>query len=290
MQRMNDDIDWTPGLEYYIHLIGRVVDTLSGSKSPFPHTDYRFNEFPNAAAHALHVTCVELMALPVSASVVANSRLDVVLIGHKILTRNNIEMWMNAIGLVLTALSESYWSVLNERILEMMQSPTLESNSNPFDLMDFTNSHSSMNEMQCSYLIALTHAVWHNANVGQISLMPQFLKEKVKPVIKSEEQFIFICHIVGPFLQRFYAERTRCVMDVTIELYEMLEIIDKSCEKLEFIDPVCDLLYHIKYMFTGDTVKHEVERSIKNLRPNLQKRLRFITHINIDELSATSVP
>src|SRR6185437_13468923 len=103
------------------------------------------------------------MALPVSASVVANSLLDVVLIGHKILTRNNIEMWMNAIGLVLTALFESYWSVLNERILEMMQSPTLESNSNPFDLMDFTNSHSSMNEMQCSYLIALTHAVWHNA-------------------------------------------------------------------------------------------------------------------------------
>ncbi|CAG2102015.1 unnamed protein product [Medioppia subpectinata] len=285
MQRMNDDIDWTPGLEYYIHLIGRVVDTLSANKSPFPHTDYRFNEFPNASAHALHVTCVELMALPVSASVVANSLLDVVLIGHKILTRNNIEMWMNAIGLVLTALSESYWSVLNDRILEMMQSPTLECNSNPFDLMDFTNSHSSMNEMQCSYLIALTHAVWHNANVGQISLMPQFLKEKVKPVIKSEEQFIFICHIVGPFLQRFYAERTRCVMDVTIELYEMLEIIDKNCDQLLFMDPVCDLLYHIKYMFTGDTVKHEVERSIKNLRPNLQKRLRFITHIAIDEVS-----
>jgi len=145
-----------------------------------------------------------------------------------------------------------------------------------------------MNEMQCSYLIALTHAVWHNANVGQISLMPQFLKEKVKPVIKSEEQFIFICHIVGPFLQRFYAERTRCVMDVTIELYEMLEIIDKNCDKLRFIDPICDLLYHIKYMFTGDTVKHDVETSIKKLRQSLQMRLRFITHINIDEVPMIS--
>ena len=226
--------------------MGRVVDTLSSNKSPFPHTDYRFNEFPNASSHALHVTCVELMALPVSASVVANSLLDVVLIGHKILMRNNIEMWMNAIGLVLTALSESYWSVLNDRILDMMQNPTLDNNCNPFDLMDFTNSHTSMNEMQCSYLIALTHAVWHHASVGQISLMPNFLKDKVKPVIKTEEQFIFICHIVGPFLQRFYAERTRCVMDVTIELYEMLEIIDKNCEKLRFIDPICDLLYHIK--------------------------------------------
>ncbi|XP_054154034.1 mediator of RNA polymerase II transcription subunit 23-like [Oppia nitens] len=287
MQR--DDVDWNPGLDYYIQLIGRVVETISGQKNSFPHTDYRFNEFPNASAHALHVTCVELMALPVSPAVVANSLLDVVLIGHKILTRNNIEMWMNAIGVILTALSESYLSVLNDRILEMMESPLLmEANDSPFDLMDFQNSHQEMNEMQCSYLIALTHAVWHNANVGQISLMPQFLKDRVKPVIKTEEQFIFICHIVGPFLQRFFAERTRCVMDVTIELYDMLEIIDKNCDKLRFIDPICDLLYHIKYMFTGDTVKNEVEATIRKLRPNLQMRLRFITHINLDEVSVPS--
>lgn len=41
-------------------------------------------------------------------------------------------------------------------------------------------------------------------------------------------------------------------------------------------------------MFTGDTVKNEVERSIRNLRPQLQMRLRFITHINIDEVSVMS--
>lgn len=235
------------GLDYYINLIGRVVDTLAGNtKSPFPHTDYRFNEFPNAASHALHTTCTELMALPVNAATVANSLLDVILVGHKILPRHNIEMWMNSIGLVLTSLSESYWSVLNDRILEMMQNPLLENAADPFELMDFTNSHTTMNEMQCSYLIALTHAVWHHASVGQISLLPQFLKDKIKPVLKTEEQLIFICHIVGPFLQRFYAERTRSLVDVTIELYEMLEIVDKSCEKLCFMDAICDLLYHIK--------------------------------------------
>ncbi len=38
-------------------------------------------------------------------------------------------------------------------------------------------------------------------------------------------------------------------------------------------------------MFTGDSVKNEVERSIRNLKPLLQKKLRFITHINIDEVS-----
>lgn len=50
---------------------------MSG-KSPFPSTDWRFNEFPNPAAHALYVTCVELMAVPVTPTMVGNSLLDVV--------------------------------------------------------------------------------------------------------------------------------------------------------------------------------------------------------------------
>ena len=63
------------------------------------------------------------MALPLTPSTVGNSLLDVVLVGHKILPRGSIEIWMNAIGLVITALPESYWAVLNERIIEMMKNP-----------------------------------------------------------------------------------------------------------------------------------------------------------------------
>lgn len=53
-----EETDWVPELDYYIKLIGRLVDALNGK---FPHTDWRFNEFPNACAHALHITCIELM-------------------------------------------------------------------------------------------------------------------------------------------------------------------------------------------------------------------------------------
>lgn len=49
--------------------------------SNFPATDWRFNEFPNPAAHALYVTCVELMATPVPPSVVGNALLDVIVKG-----------------------------------------------------------------------------------------------------------------------------------------------------------------------------------------------------------------
>lgn len=44
----------------------------------FPATDWRFNEFPNPAAHALYMTCVELMAVPVTPDVVGASLLDVI--------------------------------------------------------------------------------------------------------------------------------------------------------------------------------------------------------------------
>lgn len=50
-------------------------------KSSFPHTDWRFNEFPNQGAHALHVTCIELMALPISTQSVGNALLDIILKG-----------------------------------------------------------------------------------------------------------------------------------------------------------------------------------------------------------------
>jgi hypothetical protein len=40
------------------------------------------------------------------------------------------------------------------------------------------------------------------------------MKEKLKPIIKTEEQFLFVCHLVGPFFQRFHIERTRCMLDV----------------------------------------------------------------------------
>ncbi|KAL3221335.1 hypothetical protein MRX96_005071 [Rhipicephalus microplus] len=282
LQRPTEDTAWIPDLDYYIGLVGRMADIMFPHEaSPhercccrevsFPHTDWRFNEFPNPAAHALHVTCIELMALPISAAVVGNALLDVVLKGHTVLLRSSIENWMNAIGLILTALPEPYWAVLNDRILASLQGPHLATSSGSkqsiFQLLSFTSNHNSITEVQCCYLMALVHAVWYHASVGQISQIPQIMRDRFKP--------------------RMGNERSRIVMDITMELYEMLENVDKNCEQLNYIDQITDLLYHIKYMFTGDSIKTEIERSIRNLRPALQRRLRFITHLNIEETAAS---
>lgn len=41
-------------------------------------------------------------------------------------------------------------------------------------------------------------------------------------------------------------------------------------------------------MFVGDMLKNETEIIIRKLRPELQMRLRFISHLSVDEISASS--
>ncbi|KAH3697072.1 hypothetical protein DPMN_084557 [Dreissena polymorpha] len=224
------------------------------------------------------------MALPVSSPAVGAAVLDVVLKGSSHLPRDKLMEWMNAVGLVLTALPETYWNVLNEQILTMMESPVLKNlGKSFFDAFDFMNCQGMFVEGTCSYLLAVAHSVWHHAGIGQLSVLPQFVKEKVKGIIKTEEQFLFLLFLLGPFLSRFNFERTRCLLDLTVEFYEILANIDKSCEHLNYMDVITDFLYHIKYMFVGDGVKHDVDKVIRNLRPALQLRLRFISHTNVDE-------
>ncbi|ELT94621.1 hypothetical protein CAPTEDRAFT_178592 [Capitella teleta] len=288
MKQPPEESNWNPDQDYFNRLIGRIVSTIAGDNPPpFPTCDWRFNEFPNPAAHALHATCIELMALPVDSHVVGAELIDIVLKGPVHIGRKKVFPWMNAIGMVLTALPDGYWIVIHERVAETLQLPHLGiMSSDPFHMLNFNHSHSVIAEFSCSYVLAMCHSVWQHASIGQLSILPAFLKEKLRPLVKSEAQFLFVCHLVGPFLQRFHTERTRCLLELTVELYEMLENVDKSVDHLHHMDPITDFLYHIKYMWVGDGVKHEVEKIIRNLRPAMRMRLRFISHHSKDETSA----
>ncbi|XP_004083784.2 mediator of RNA polymerase II transcription subunit 23 isoform X2 [Oryzias latipes] len=288
-----EDNVWIPDDTYYCKLIGRLVDTMAGkTPGPFPNCDWRFNEFPNPAAHALHVTCVELMALAVPGKDVGNALLNVVLKSQPLVPRESITAWMNAIGLVITALPEPYWVVLHDRIVSVISSPALTSETDwvgyPFALLDFTACHQSYSEMNCSYVLALAHAVWHHSSIGQLSLTPKFLSEVLKPIVQTEFQLLYVYHLVGPFLQRFQQERTRCMLEIGVAFYEMLQAVDQNCQHLSYMDPICDFLYHIKYMYTGDSVKEQVEKIIMTLRPAMKLRLRFITHSSLIETSSSA--
>lgn len=48
------------------------------------------------------------------------------------------------------------------------------------------------------------------------------------------------------------------MFQIGVAFYEMLQAVDQHCQHLSFMDPICDFLYHIKYMYTGDSVKEQV--------------------------------
>ena len=213
------------------------------------------------------------------------------LFSYTVIPRKDIHLWINCVGLLMAALPECYWLALYDRLVETASSPGLAkwqyNNLTPFQMFNFDTTHNCLLENKYSYMLALAHSIWHHAGVGQITTMPQFIKEKLQPIVTSEEQLIFACHLIGPTLARFNVERPRCIVDLSVSLYEMLEQVDRAQTQLKYMDPVCDLLYHIKYMFVGDMMKTDVECIIRRLRPALQMRLRFIAHLNIEEIQST---
>ena len=136
----------------------------------------------------------------------------------------------------------------------------------------------STTSSRLSRLLAVAHSVYHHAGFLQIQQLPDLVRDKFLPIVRTEEQLLFVYHLVGPFLQRLNSERyTRPLIELTVQLYRMLGKVDKEVSHLKFMDPICDILYHVKYQFTGDSVRTDAEKIVRDLRPALQLRLRFIS-------------
>lgn len=156
----------------------RVIFLAMNGESCFPVADWRFNEFPNAGAHALYVTCVELMALPNPPAFVANSLLDVITKGYIVIPQDQLHSWINAIGVIMSALPESYWIVINDRLEEVISSQYMQNwthLASPFQLFDIEETSNSLLENTFSHTLALVHAIWHHAGLGQLAGVPQYV-------------------------------------------------------------------------------------------------------------------
>ena len=137
-------------------------------------TDWRFNEFPNAAAHALYVTCVELLSLPVGPQAVANSIIDVIIKGYTVIPQDQIHSWINAVGILMAALPEAYWSVMYDRLQEALTSTKMmewKYRFSPFDMFNFKVVKEAMLEKNYVLLLAISHSILHHSSIGQISTL-----------------------------------------------------------------------------------------------------------------------
>lgn len=100
---------------------------------------------------------------------------------------------------------------------------------------------------------------------------------------------MYLHHIIGPFLQRL---DPKDVLEITKIYYELLELVDKSIQDkndnqaMKYMDSICDMLYHMKYMYVGDAMKNDLEPIIRRLSAPLKLRLRFITRLSVEDLKA----
>lgn len=67
--------------------------------------------------------------------------------------------------------------------------------------------------------------------------LTRFLSETLKPIVKTEFQLLYVYNLVGPFLQRFQQERTRCMLEVTTS--SCPDIIKRKVYLLNFYISVC---------------------------------------------------
>ena len=127
--------------------------------------------------------------------------------------------------------------------------------------------------------------MFHHSGFPQIQSLPDLVRERLFPVVKTEEQLLYVMHIAGtglqynwsfwqfvfelnfvsgPFLQRLHSERfMRPVFDLTVQFYRMLQKVDRESGHLRHVDAICDILYHVKYQFTGDSVRQDAERVVR---------------------------
>ena len=147
-------------------------------KNIFAGTDWRFNEFPNPPAHALYVTCVELLGLPVGPSVVANSIIDVLVKGYPVVPNGVIHNWANTIGLIMAALPEAYWSVIYERMQEALSSKAMKDwtyRQSPFDMFNFKIVKEAMLDRSYVTVLAIVHSIFHHFGIGQLATITEYV-------------------------------------------------------------------------------------------------------------------
>lgn len=61
-----------------------------------------------------------------------------------------------------------------------------------------------------------------------------------------------------------------------ISIYNVLGKLVERVGPLVYEDTICDLLYQLKYMFVGYTIKNELEQAIEKFPKSMREKLKFL--------------
>lgn len=67
---------------------------------------------------------------------------------------------------------------------------------------------------------------------------------RVGEIIYHEGQLLYVLQLLGPILHRIMAEKPKLLLDIVMEIYRLLKVVDQQQNGcLKHSDTVCDFLY-----------------------------------------------
>lgn len=91
--------------------------------------------------------------------------------GYTIIPSDEIHGWINVIGLLMTALPETYWSVIYDRLQEVIMSNKMVKwpyRVSPFEMFNFRTVKEAMLDKNYVLLLAIAQSILHHSSIGQI--------------------------------------------------------------------------------------------------------------------------
>lgn len=102
---------------------------------------------------------------------VASNLIDVIIKGHLLVPPNQVPALINAVGLIISRLPESYWNVIFDKIQEVMNSACMldwDLKISPFVMFNFEYCSKAMLDKTAVSLLAVAQSIFHHFGAGQI--------------------------------------------------------------------------------------------------------------------------
>ncbi|KAI6655041.1 Mediator of RNA polymerase II transcription subunit 23-like [Oopsacas minuta] len=281
--------------DYWSRLLQSIKEAVYDPLKCDCWTDWRFSEFQSPAAKFLTCISVEILTLHNSPAEISKNILRVVLDTSKQSiqvydTEEEVSKLINAVGLLMSMLPTSYHEVLYAEVLHALENiedivaiqGLAAGNHSDISVPVPAISLSAFSVIvgQNGYIgrvLALMHSFWTHSNVGLLYPIQNWLLTVVKPIVQTENQLIFMLQLIYPLSPRLYIEKRRHFLSLVQIIYSFVKQVDSRNDNLFYADTICDVLYHIKYVYLGNANKDEIGKIVSSLQPPLQARLRFLT-------------
>ncbi|VDD91645.1 unnamed protein product [Enterobius vermicularis] len=258
-------------------LVDRILQGTNYPHQPpsFACKDWRFAELP-PAGQALTGACIELMASQYHPNITVRELIEIAFVRPL----RQPYAAINAISLILTSLPPSFQQRFFDHIVSVVASKELRDGDPSICFENLEGECFLLTESYLMTNLALCHAYLQHCTNYSLSVLPDFVKDHLVPILETETQLLFVLRLVLPILQRLYdaKERNKQLQDLAVDVYKMTVKVNEMVGRFKYEDTVCDFLYHMKYMYVGDFIKSEAEQAIQKLTSSMREKLVYISH------------